>query len=642
MATTVARLQAVLSAHTGDFDRAMARSETKMQKVGRVAGVAGVAVAAGIAYGLEKSVHAAINAQKEQARLEVAFHNAGKSIGPYEKAIGQLEGRSRRLGFTDEQTKRSLGSLITVTHSYAQSAREVAIAQDLARFKGVDLEQATKALTMAHAGSLRALKQLGLDVPKVTDAQDRLKHAVKDHTTEAYKNALAEAKQQDKAATLKNVLETVTKATHGQAQAYSDTAAGGMAQFSAQMEHIEVAIGSKLLPALTKAIQYVMDHWPQISKTIEEGWQQVRPIFIAFGQLAVSVVQTIQRHWNTIGPIVRQVVGIVKTQLQIMAGAIRFFTDILRGDWGAAWGELKGIVGRELSLVKRQILLMKDVLVAAMSAVSHAMWSAVSKAFEDAWASVKGAVSGLFHKIVGWIKDFLGIKSPSTVFHEIGQNMIKGLINGIGSMGGALKDYVINTAKHAVTSIPGAIGGALGIGRTHGGGAHMDHLVAKVVNAVQFARTSGAWHGEVTSGFRTYDEQARLYQRYLHGGPLAAKPGTSSHEFGQAVDVSDPGGFQRAMNMLPLGQRLFNRLGARDPVHFSVSGYDKGGWLMPGATLAVNNTGRPERVVSGNGDNVVIPISLGGEHIATIVFDMLRRKAKVFENRNGRPAFGGA
>jgi hypothetical protein len=68
--------------------------------------------------------------------------------------------------------------------------------------------------------------------------------------------------------------------------------------------------------------------------------------------------------------------------------------------------------------------------------------------------------------------------------------------------------------------------------------------------------------------------------------------------------------------------------------------YDRGGFLKPGLTMALNTTGRPERVVSGNGDNVVIPISLGGERIATVVFDMLRRQAKVFENRNGRPAFG--
>jgi hypothetical protein len=56
----------------------------------------------------------------------------------------------------------------------------------------------------------------------------------------------------------------------------------------------------------------------------------------------------------------------------------------------------------------------------------------------------------------------------------------------------------------------------------------------------------------------------------------------------------------------------------------------------------MNTTGRPERVVSGNGDNAVFNVHLGSEHLVTIVWDQLRQRAKVFENRNGRPAFGGA
>lgn len=44
--------------------------------------------------------------------------------------------------------------------------------------------------------------------------------------------------------------------------------------------------------------------------------------------------------------------------------------------------------------------------------------------------------------------------------------------------------------------------------------------------------------GTVTSGTRDRATQERLYQRYLRGeGPLAARPGTSAHERGNAVDV---------------------------------------------------------------------------------------------------------
>jgi LAS superfamily LD-carboxypeptidase LdcB len=48
---------------------------------------------------------------------------------------------------------------------------------------------------------------------------------------------------------------------------------------------------------------------------------------------------------------------------------------------------------------------------------------------------------------------------------------------------------------------------------------------------------------KVRSGYRTYAEQAVLYDRYIHGrGPLAARPGHSTHGLGLSadIDVSDP------------------------------------------------------------------------------------------------------
>jgi len=43
----------------------------------------------------------------------------------------------------------------------------------------------------------------------------------------------------------------------------------------------------------------------------------------------------------------------------------------------------------------------------------------------------------------------------------------------------------------------------------------------------------------VTSARRSHEEQQRLYDRYVAGkGPYAAKPGTSPHEFGRAIDVA--------------------------------------------------------------------------------------------------------
>jgi len=45
----------------------------------------------------------------------------------------------------------------------------------------------------------------------------------------------------------------------------------------------------------------------------------------------------------------------------------------------------------------------------------------------------------------------------------------------------------------------------------------------------------------ITSGYRSLAKQRTLYNRYRRGGPLAAAPGNSAHNFGLAVDIAFPG-----------------------------------------------------------------------------------------------------
>jgi hypothetical protein len=67
-----------------------------------------------------------------------------------------------------------------------------------------------------------------------------------------------------------------------------------------------------------------------------------------------------------------------------------------------------------------------------------------------------GKVRSVGHDIAQGIRDALGIKSPSTVFAEIGRNVVAGFVQGItGSMG----------AAHA------AVGGLMGAGGAWMGGS---------------------------------------------------------------------------------------------------------------------------------------------------------------------------
>jgi hypothetical protein len=44
-----------------------------------------------------------------------------------------------------------------------------------------------------------------------------------------------------------------------------------------------------------------------------------------------------------------------------------------------------------------------------------------------------------------------------------------------------------------------------------------------------------AWR--IIFAVRTHEEQQALYEKHLAGGPLAAPPGRSAHEYGLAVDI---------------------------------------------------------------------------------------------------------
>ena len=53
--------------------------------------------------------------------------------------------------------------------------------------------------------------------------------------------------------------------------------------------------------------------------------------------------------------------------------------------------------------------------------------------WDEMWKSI-GGEGGFFPKIIEKVKGLFGIHSPSTVFEEIGENLIQGLVNGIGNI----------------------------------------------------------------------------------------------------------------------------------------------------------------------------------------------------------------
>lgn len=102
-------------------------------------------------------------------------------------------------------------------------------------------------------------------------------------------------------------------------------------------------------------------------------------------------------------------------------------------------------------------------------------------------------------------------------------------------------------------------------------GKKLDASIADNFDAMVAAAKRDGVDLQIVSGWRSRQEQEVLYQKYLNGtGNLAAKPGTSNHESGQAIDFKNtPGAFAwLKKNAEKFG--LKNLPG--EPWHYSVNG----------------------------------------------------------------------
>lgn len=168
----------------------------------------------------------------------------------------------------------------------------------------------------------------------------------------------------------------------------------------------------------------------------------------------------------------------------------------------------------------------------------------------------------------------------------------------LDGFGGHLKDKAVDYIKDKAGGLLGGGGG--GAGSTTG-------LVAQVKRAIAFAKSHG-WHGGITSGFRSRAKQEELWANRGSNPFPVAPPGTSMHERGLAIDVSDREGFARAMAIAPPNAKLYSKM-ASDPIHFSTTGFKKGGiWSKAGITVGASmygGGGDPSSGVTGyKGDNL--------------------------------------
>lgn len=249
-----------------------------VSEIGKLSWAAGIAGAGAAAV---EGVHLADSYEKAHASLTAAVQAAGSGMPQWQSQIDATEKKMESLGFTNAQVESALASGVVATQSVGKSLNLMGLAADLAREKHTDLNTAMGVLDKTMAGNLRALKQMGIDLPvvassaaklqasqlavaeaqaKVTALQQSGQTGTAKYATAQLELAKAQYTLQQQSGTTQKILDALNQRLGGQASQYTQTFAGKMSVLSAQFEDAGKNLGLWLIPKLTDLMNFVSTH----------------------------------------------------------------------------------------------------------------------------------------------------------------------------------------------------------------------------------------------------------------------------------------------------------------------------------------------------------------------------------------------
>lgn len=256
-------------------------------------GAKGLAIGAGVAasqaaFGLlDTAISGTINAlgdaaaaaredEESQTRLRASLVANVPAWNGNTTAIEQTISARMKLGFTDEEQRKSLALIVVATKDVTEALNVQRGAMDLARLKGISLEEASAALIKVEGGQFRALKALGIVLPQN--------------------------------ATAVQALAAVEKAAAGQAEQYANTNSGKLLTSQVKVGEEMEKLGYIVMPALADATVVVADGVEVVANAIADATKVVGPLIDA-GTALVGTLGTVNDTLGDIGDHVPFVAG---------------------------------------------------------------------------------------------------------------------------------------------------------------------------------------------------------------------------------------------------------------------------------------------------------------------------------------------
>lgn len=260
----------------------------------------------------------------------------------------------------------------------------------------------------------------------------------------------------DSLGTVFTALAPVIVSMLGQLSSYFTQLAPVIVQIVTVVAQLAGELVAALLPILTELITAV---FPVVVSIFGSVLQAIIPVV---QQVAGFLIPVIQALLPVVVFVFQAVAAVVTSVMQIVQGIIQVVTGLISGNWSQVWqgmgNILAGVWNTIVAVVRGALGLVGSVVVAGVSLAVNFAQSAFSGLvgfLGGVWSNIVNGVSGMIGNVLGFFAGLGGrilgaLGNVAGVLFSAGQNIVQGLINGIGSMMGAIGRAVLSIVPEAI------------------------------------------------------------------------------------------------------------------------------------------------------------------------------------------------
>lgn len=188
--------------------------------------------------------------------------------------------------------------------------------------------------------------------------------------------------------------------------------------------------------------------WTGLSTFFSTIWEGIKTIFATVLTIISTIITTYFNIYKTvittvftaIQTIVSTVWNVIKTVITTVVTAISTFLT-------TAWNTIKTVLSTVLTAIQTVFITVWNAIKTAVTTVVNGIKTAVSTAFSTMWNGIKTTISGIYNTIKGGFDKAVGfIKGLASSAFKWGSDIIGGIVDGIKSCIGKIKDAVGNVA----------------------------------------------------------------------------------------------------------------------------------------------------------------------------------------------------